>query len=590
MADSSFAVLNLGSQRVSGAVFSKARNGDLILKSYAFAEMQGDPSIEATRLPQLRIAMLELADKLKLKGKDVWYAIAGHVVFTRFVKLPPFNDETKADQIVEFEARQNVPFPINEVIWDYEFVGDKSAGEREVALVAIKADALNDINDQVENGGVKVCGVDLAPLAVFNAFRYSYPDVEESSLIIDLGSKSTNLIFVDGGRVFTRNILVGGSTLTGAISKELGVQFGDAEHAKRTQGYVAPGGAYESNPDETVEAISKIMRNTMTRLHGEVVRTINFYRSQQGGSSPRRIFLCGGGAQTAMVTDFFTEKFNLPVEILNPLRGVQFDKRVNQEDASGNSPSMAELVGLALRHAGACPVEVELVPDRVAGERESAKKAPFLVMAMLCVFAALLVGVFYFKKADSLVSAKLADAEGKLATLQKQDSVLTDTEKQIQLLIGQSAQLEQAVNDRSYWDRMLNAMNNVFQNDFLWLTLIEVLKDGNSMTPSLAAGVPSATAQPAPTPPAAAISQPAVPGAETGPQYHLRVQGLWRKNEQGNEQVVNKYFEDLKKVTEFFNTPPPEEKPEVNVGLEDDRYAYDFKFRLPLVKGMKFDK
>src|SRR4051812_27451710 len=227
MAESSFAVLNLGSQRVGGAVFSKARNGDLILKSYAFAEMQGDPSIEATRLPQLRIAVLELADKLKLRGKDVWYAIAGHVVFTRFVKLPPF-DEEKADQIVEFEARQNVPFPINEVIWDYEFIGDKSGGEREVALVAIKAEALNDINDQVESAGVKVCGVDLAPLVVFNTFRFSYPDVEESTLIIDLGSKSTNLIFVEGARVFTRNILVGGSTVTGAIAKELGVNFSEA--------------------------------------------------------------------------------------------------------------------------------------------------------------------------------------------------------------------------------------------------------------------------------------------------------------------------------------------------------------------------
>ncbi|WP_075088090.1 pilus assembly protein PilM [Verrucomicrobium spinosum] len=244
MADSSFAVLNLGSQRVGGAVFSKARNGDLVLKAFDFAEMHGDPSVEATRLPQLRVAILELADKLKLKGKTVWYAIPGHSVFTRFVKLPPFDTE-KADQIVEFEARQNVPFPINEVIWDYEFIGDEGGSEREVALVAIKADALNDVNDQVESVGIKVAGVDLAPLAAFNAFRYAYPDVEESALIIDLGARSTNLVFVEGSRVFTRNILVGGSTLTGNIGKELGMNFSEAEEQKRSRGYVAPGGAYE---------------------------------------------------------------------------------------------------------------------------------------------------------------------------------------------------------------------------------------------------------------------------------------------------------------------------------------------------------
>jgi type IV pilus assembly protein PilM len=542
--------------------------------------MQGDPSVESTRLPQLRIAVLELADKLKLRGKPVWYAIAGHVVFTRFVKLPPF-DEDKADQIVEFEARQNVPFPINEVIWDYEFIGEKSGAEREVALVAIKAEALNDINDQIESSGVKVCGVDLAPLVVFNAFRFSYPDVVESTLVIDLGSKSTNLIFVEGPRVFTRNILVGGSTVTGAIGKELGVNFTEAEQAKRTQGYVAPGGAYEPNADETVEAVSKIMRNTMTRLHGEVVRTINFYRSQQGGTAPRRIFLCGGGAQTALIAEFFTEKFNLPVELLNPLRGVQMDRRVNQSEAAANAPSMVELVGLALRHAGASPLEVELVPDRVAAARDSAKRAPFLVMAMVCLFAALLVGVFYFKKANQAVRAHLASDEVTLADLTKYDAALVDADKQVALLTKQSAQLEQAVNDRSYWCRLLNMMNNGFETDYLWLTSMEVLKDGASMTPAITS-TPGATAPPQPPP-----STTALPAA-TGPIYMLRVQGLWRKNDVGNEQVVNKYFDFLKKAPEYF--APSEEKVEVDLGLADDRYAYDFKFRLPLVKGMKFDK
>ena len=69
----------------------------------------------------------------------------------------------------------------------------------------------------------------------------------------------------------------------------------------------------------------------------------------------------------------------------------------------------------------------------------------------------------------------------------------------------------------------------------------------------------------------------------------MRVQGLWRKNDQGDALVVNKYFDDLKKVTDYF-APTGEEKPDVTLGIEDDRYAYDFKFRLPLAKGMKFEK
>ena len=127
-------------------------------------------------------------------------------------------------------------------------------------------------------------------------------------------------------------------------------------------------------------------------------------------------------------------------------------------------------------------------------------------------------------------------------------------------------------------------MNNTFDNDYLWLTVMEVLKDGASMVPATTGtGAPTGAAAVPPPAPLAPIA-----GAPAGPLYQLRVQGLWRKNDRGNEQVVNKYFEEVKKLTDFFG--PTEDKPEVTLGIQDDRYAYDFKFRLPLVKGMKFDK
>jgi type IV pilus assembly protein PilM len=583
MAESTFAVLNLGSQRVSGAVFSKARSGDLVLQRFAFAEMLGDASGEATRLPQLRVAVLELADKLKLKGRNVWYAIAGHIVFTRFVKLPPFQDD-KADQIVEFEARQNVPFPINEVIWDYEFIDVPGSTEREVALVAIKADALNDVNDQVESVGLVTVGVDLAPLAVYNAFRYSYPDVNEPALIIDLGARSTNLVFVEGGKVFTRNILVGGSTVTGAVAKEIGGSFGEVEAQKRNLGFVAPGGAYEPHEDETVDAISKIMRNTMTRLHGEVVRTINYYRNQQNGTPPQKIFLCGGGAHTPLVVEFFQDKFSVPVEMLNPLRGVQFGKRVDVQAAQANAASMAELVGLALRHAGATPLEVELVPDTVELRRDAAKRTPFLIMATVCLFAALFVAVFFYKRAESAVQKEVVKLKATRSALQKDTAALREVDRNLEMLKGQSAQLEQAVLDRGFWVRLLAVMNNKFENDFLWVTEISINKNGSPLVPPPAGSSGSA---PAVTPPAATSGQVGAPPLS---QYEMAVHGLYRKDGGGGPQVVYKYFDDLKAMSDYFVMPKPEDKPKVDVGLEDDRYAYRFSFSLPLAPGMKFEK
>jgi len=589
-------VLNLGSQRVGGAVFGRTSGGELILKKYEFTEMMGDPSVDATRLPQLKVAVAELAGNLKLKGAQAWCSVAGHSVFTRFVKLPPVGGD-KVDQIVEFEARQNVPFPINEVSWDYEFVSADDAFEKEVVLVAMKSDSLNELNDQVAAAGIMTSGMDLAPTAIYNAFRYSYPEVDEPAVIIDLGARSTNLIFSDGGRMFTRNILVGGAAVTGAVAKEFGLGFGDAEQQKVSQGFVSLGGGFEDHADPGIAALSKVIRNSMTRLHGEVLRTINYYRSQQGGNAPQRIFLCGGGAQLGYVTEFFQEKFKLPVEIFNPLRGVQLGSGVKADAAAADAHLMGELVGLALRVVGACPVEVELVPDAVATARDAAKRAPALIMAGLCLWGLLGASIIYVRQADKAVKGKTAEIQGKYETLQDHAADIASLNAKLEDLKQQSAQIEEAVNDRSYWVRMLADLNNRFENDFLWLTQIEPLKDGKAISPRLietadvSIGDPTlGSLFPVPEDASASTTAPAAGAPES--KLELRLLGLYRKNDEGQE-VVYRYARALA-GSEFFDIENIKERLndycKAETGVGEDRYAYKFEIRLPLKQPMQFKK
>ena len=588
MADKNIAVINLGSQRVVGAVFDRTSGGDLILKRHQIVEMSGDPSVDAARLPQMKVAVEELAGKLRLSKSSVWYAVAGHTVFTRFVKLPPVQGD-KMEQIVEFEARQNVPFPINEVVWDYEVINGEDAIEPEVVLVAIKGDALNDVNDQIVANGLGTSGVDLAPMALYNAYRYSYPDVDEPVVIVDLGARSTNLVFAEEGRMFARNILVGGATVTNQISKEFGLGFGDAEDQKRGQGFVAFGGAVEEHSDPAIAALSKVIRNAMTRLHSEVMRTINYYRSQQGGTAPRRVFLAGGGASMPGMVEFFQEKLKLPVELFNPLRGVQMDRGA---DAGADAACMGEAVGLALRAGGSCPVEVELVPDAVAVARDAAKRSPTLIMAGLCLFAALGTGIFYLKRADAAVRSKISQIQEKHDTLKGYAEELKDLDDQLEDLKAKSGQIEEAVKDRSYWVRLLADLNEKFESDLIWITTIEPLKNGISITPPL---LPGATADAAATAPPTAAQQAAAAAASaanpTVSPYKLRIRGLYRKNDEGQE-VVYKYFRALAK-SEFFavaDVNKPADYVSAESGAEEDRYAYKFNIDLPLKDAMEFKK
>ena len=577
------AVINLGSQRLGGAIYGQA-GGDLVLKKYEFVELSGDPTVDVSRLPQLKVGIAELAEKLGLAKQDVWYAVAGHTVFTRFVKLPPVQGE-RMDQIVEFEARQNVPFPIDEVVWDYEVVG-QPLGETEVVLVAMKSDSLNEINEQVIENRINTIGVDLAPLALYNAFRYSYPDVTEPVVLIDLGARSTNVVFVEEDRFFTRNILVGGASVTAAIGKEFGLGFGDAEAQKVANGFVALGGAVESHPDPEVAALSKVMRNAMTRLHGEVMRTVNYYRSQQGGAAPQRAFLCGGGASMGYATDFFQEKLKVPVEVFNGLRGVRMDRGVDEATVQAEGPCFGEMSGLALRYFGACPAEVELVTETLAAARDSARRAPAVIMAGMCLLATLLATLLYFKKADAVVQEKVAGMEAEQSSLKGIANELLSLDERLESLRTQSGQIESAVNTRSYWVRLLQELNSKFDNDLIWITLVEPVASGNSLTPSLGAAGSSAADQAA----APALGVAADKAVSTQSAHELHLQGLYRKNDEGQE-VVYRYVRALA-ASDWFDVQDIEKKlneiVKAETGIEEDRYAYKFDIRLPLKQKIEF--
>ena len=130
--------LNLGSQNIELAEFRTQAQGGLILCGYRSRELLADPTREGTRHTQIVAPLREMLGELRIKGGSVNYTVAEESIFTRFVKLPPI-DEEKIERIIAFEAQQNVPFPIDEVVWDYQLVGGGAGEQIQVILVAIKA-------------------------------------------------------------------------------------------------------------------------------------------------------------------------------------------------------------------------------------------------------------------------------------------------------------------------------------------------------------------------------------------------------------------------------------------------------------------
>ena len=190
--------LEIGAQSVTMGVFTPSGKG-YALSRYARREIVLDPLEEGMRMDYVSSAIAELVTELKVKGSDVRNVVSGQQVFMRFIKLIALDDSDIAEQ-VSYEAQQHIPFPLDEIQWDYQELPDRGTGETEVLLVAIKKDVLDNLNSQVEGSGLKTRSVDCSITSLYNAFRVSYPEEEEPVMILDIGAKTTDIIFAEAGR------------------------------------------------------------------------------------------------------------------------------------------------------------------------------------------------------------------------------------------------------------------------------------------------------------------------------------------------------------------------------------------------------
>ena len=573
--------LNLGTQTVGLAEFQRAENGGVMLNAFRLTEIHSDPSADAARMGQTRLAVAEMRDQLKLKGGAVNYAISGQNMFTRFVKLPPVAED-KVESIIGFEAQQNVPFPIEEVVWDYQLVSDGSPNSQvEVVLVAIKSDLLEDLNAATESGGFRTQIVDAAPMALYNAFRYNYSDTAGCSLLVDLGARTTNLIFIEPGKVFSRSIPIGGNTITGNLAKEFGESFAAAEERKKSKGYVSLGGAYADNQDPEVAKEAKIIRNAMTRLHAEISRSVNFYRAQQGGTAPARIYLCGGTANLPYLREFFSEKFQLPIEFFNPLRNVAVTPNVNVEDVVKNAHQLGELVGLSLRSVSNCPMELNLRPQTVVNAQKIAARRPYLVAAGACLLLALAGWWLYFQRAANIQENVLNGVNEKVATMQGFEHRFQGIAGDIKNTAATSAPLAQTVDDRQFWARVINELNTRLPEKYVWITLLEPTSGGKPVI----LGDP---ARPLSSGPMLAPVGPVRPGAPAAPKVPaidgLHIKGLYLHNDR-RDQVVSDYVANLAK-SPFFKLDTTNERSVIlnRAGENDKDWAFDYELQLTLAQ------
>src|SRR5580704_18743725 len=209
----SFLTVDFGAGSLKMAEFEVNEAGGLRLKQYGIKSLGAEGSQESSRESVMLKALQELIAEKGIRSKAVNVCAPGFHVFSKFVKLPPV-ETSKVTQIIQYEAQQNVPFPLSEVVWDYQILGSTPTGELEVLLVAVKSEIVEGLFRVAEGAGLRMKLVDASSAALCNAFRYNYGDLEGCTMLLDIGAKTSNLLFFEKGKVYSRSINIGANSIT----------------------------------------------------------------------------------------------------------------------------------------------------------------------------------------------------------------------------------------------------------------------------------------------------------------------------------------------------------------------------------------
>jgi type IV pilus assembly protein PilM len=461
-----------GAGHVACGVFASAKNGRLVLEQFALESFNPDASLEA-QWTELVAQSLAAADKRAAASGAAVLSVPGHLTLTKFVKTPAV-EKTKRDKVLQFEAQQNIPYPLSEVVWDYQTVNDDSL-DLEVMLAAVKLDVVEGLCHSVREAGVSASGVLPATLALYRSFKYNYPEVTGASLVVNIGARSTNLLFIDGSRFFIRTIALAGNSVTQSIADELKQEFSHAESLK-LQVLGGTSDLPDSSPARTT--VLHAAQSFIGRLHMEITRSTVNYRRQSGAEQPAVIYVTGGGSLLPDLVSTLAEKLKTRVELFDALRNV--DVAPSAAAARDYSAVLADLVGLAIG-SGAAEKPFTLLPPAIGEAIAFRKRQPFYVAAAALLVAALVLPAVHFHRQASATTKQAELLESRLQPLRALKDADVRNLAKIEELKKEIGAIQGLVESKSNWINFFSDLQErLVKVEDVWLEKLQVLRPAPS--------------------------------------------------------------------------------------------------------------
>lgn len=356
----------------------------VVAEAFDFVEypkILSQPDADAEEL--VRDALATFLGRNEVKGSKVAIGVSGQAGLVKFVKLPPV-EKSRIPDIVKFEARQHIPFQLEDVVWSYQQIGGDGEGEEEdfamveIGLFAMKRDQIQRALLPLTAAGIEVDFVQMGPIALYNYISYDNPPPPQgpkdegpnSYVLLDIGADNTDLIITDGTRIWQRNVPIGGNHFTRALTKELKQTFAKAEHLKRNA---------TKAPDP--RAIFTAMRGIFGDFASEIQRSIGFYSSVNRQAKIVKIYGLGNGFKLPGLQKFLQQNINHDVERLDKFERLTGDEVVTAPQFQENIASFAVPYGLGLQGLGLGKLKTNLLPPEIEQVRMIRRKKPWALAA-----------------------------------------------------------------------------------------------------------------------------------------------------------------------------------------------------------------
>jgi len=357
--------IDLGRHTIKAAQL-QLRGGHYRLRAMA---MLPRPQADQDPCPGDALALKKVLRRQGFRGNRIVVAAPAKALLPAAIELPAKVTGAPADQIVRMELSRlhgAAPDSFEMVYWDLRAPDSPKPVVHTLAL-ACPHEAANNLLDLFERLGFRVEALDVRGAAAARACGPLVLPAPQITAILDLGWRSTSLLFLCGESLIYERSLDGApmAELTARLGELFGIPSESANQILSTigPGVQEPTGSFDR---ESIEAIGKHLKIHFDRLLDGLKVPLSYAKHQFPGDGVKRMLLIGGGAVVPDLAAYFEARLGFEVRRADP--GSLLESPPELLVKAGN-PAMTVAVGLA--QFG----RVADAPGRVGGTRRESADA-----------------------------------------------------------------------------------------------------------------------------------------------------------------------------------------------------------------------